>query len=253
MAKKTYRIDPQIETDSDSYDRDIIEKYLDYLQETDNAIEVGNVVFDVEQLVRRKFVCDTRLCLKKTNGYFSKRRSCCTEYSVRVSSDERDVIEDFMPKIRKHYPDIGEAIDVAGDFAEFDDWFDRVIRKKSDGTCMFLSDQGGGIFHCAIHGAALKEKESPFEQKPSACTLFPLCYLEHDGGIILTAYSLQNARVIEEENEPIPYDCCEPNPLAEKPLYIEMAKTIQDLLGKECYDRFVKKIKKRGLDKEASE
>lgn len=248
-ARKKYHINKQIAADSDTYERDGILKYLEYLEETDNAIRVGNVVFDVEELVKRKFACDTRLCLDRRNGHFAKRRSCCTEYAVRVSTDEAARIRQFLPEISESYPDVGKAIEGAGGFCEHDAWFDRVLRKKPEGTCIFLSDQGGNIFHCAIHGAALKNRKSPFRLKPSACSLFPLCYLEHEDGYVLTAYSMQNSRIIEDETEPLHYDCCAPNPLATRPLYIEMGDTISQLLGKECYDLFVREVKRRGLDK----
>ncbi len=248
-SRRQFRIDKQIAADSDSYEQDIILKYLEYLRETDNAIEVGNVVFDVEQIVRRKFVCDTRLCLDRRNGHFAKRRSCCTDYAVRVSSEEMARIRDFMPQIESAYPDVGEAAKAAGGFYEYDDWYDRVLRKKPEGTCIFLSDQGHNNFHCAIHGACLKHKKNPFRMKPSACALFPLCYLEHEDGFILTAYSMQNVRVIEDENEPIPFDCCAPNPLATRPMYVEMKDTIIQLLGEDCYQGLVREVKRRGLDR----
>lgn len=247
-ANRKYKINEQIARDSDSYDRDIIEKYLEYLHATDNAIEIGNVVVDVEEVVRRKFVCDTRLCIKTARNNFLKRRSCCTEYSVRVSEDEAHRIAKMLPEIAEHYPDTAAAIESAGGFCEFDSWFDRVLRKRPEGICIFLADQGNDVFHCAIHGTALRTGKKTLKSKPSACSLFPLCYLEHDGGLILTAYSLQNARVIEGENEPIAYDCCEPNPLATRPLYVEMKNTLIDLLGKDFYVALEREIGKRGLD-----
>jgi len=66
------------------------------------------------------------------------------------------------------------------------------IRKRDDGACVFLMDDG----LCRIH------KEMGFDRKPIACQLFPFSFHPTEGGVVVTT-SFACPAVIANEGEPL--------------------------------------------------
>jgi len=66
------------------------------------------------------------------------------------------------------------------------------IRKRPDGACVFLQDDG----LCRIH------KEMGFDRKPIACQLFPFSFHPVEGGVVVTT-SFACPAVIANEGEPV--------------------------------------------------
>jgi len=66
------------------------------------------------------------------------------------------------------------------------------IRKRPDGACVFLMDDG----LCRIH------KEMGLDRKPIACQLFPFSFHPAEGGVVVTA-SFACPAIIANEGEPV--------------------------------------------------
>jgi len=66
------------------------------------------------------------------------------------------------------------------------------IRKRPDGACVFLQDDG----LCRIH------KELGFDRKPIACQLFPFSFHPAEGGVVVTT-SFACPAVIANDGEPL--------------------------------------------------
>ena len=232
------RIDRKFDRDMEYYDLPVEDRYVDYLRETDRAIVIGNLIVDIPALVERKFVCHTDLCVGKEPLDDMDGRSCCTSFEVRAAPKELKQIKKLVAAVKERYPTIATAIDEEHDgqwwyYSEED--FNKVLERKADGSCVFLTPREDGFYKCGLHAGALDEGVDPNRHKPTACVLYPLFLVEVDDDILLTCTSEETRHVIGDDGEYHHFDCLCPNKMATKPLYREMKEVITLLFGKKAY------------------
>jgi Fe-S-cluster containining protein len=104
----------------------------------------------------------------------------CRRTTVPVTAGEAEAYRKLGPE----YADAFEAIPGYEPLLR--------IRKKDDGACIFLLDDG----LCSIH------KEMGFDRKPLACRLFPFSFHPADGGVVVTT-SFACPAVVANEGEPV--------------------------------------------------
>jgi len=248
MAKK-YRLRKRLAEDTEYYDKDPIEKYLDYLNEQERLVRVGNLVFDSEAMLR-PFACNTELCMKNGVGRKGKKRSCCVDYAPRLSTREREKIDEILPGLVERFPWFRRAIDKAGGFYDWDENFDRIVAKNKKGSCVFITPDAEefGFHACAIHAYCLENGLSRYDYEPSACLMFPLFLLDvddEDGTILVTSHSKEVMTMGEDEENYVEVACCKPNEFASEPTYVFMRETLVNMFGAEVWRRLDKALRQR--------
>ncbi len=243
------RLNRRLNENLEYYDYPTERRYIDYLKETDNAILVDNLVVDIPQIVQRKFVCHTQLCIgaKPLNDYLNK--SCCTSFEVRVAPEELERVQPIVDKVEKRYPSIAAELARRDGlwwyFNETD--FNKTLEDKDDNGCIFLTPMEDGMIKCALHAVALEEGLEPSLCKPAACTMFPLFVVEVDDEILLTCTCHDTRHVINDDGSYHHFACLAPNDMALQPEYQEMKGVLIRMFGKKVWNTIDREARKRGL------
>lgn len=257
MAKE-YRLWDRLADDTEYYEKDDIEKYVEYLEEQGQLLWIGNLAFDVEAMLR-PFVCHTSLCLPKSP---IKRKvttkCCCVSYAPRLSTKERERIEEILPALKERFPFLEKQIERADGFYEWDEHYDRLICKTPKDLCVLMTpdDKEFGFFACLIHAYCLENDLNPHYYKPSACVMFPLFILdvENDGEnaptTLVTMHSREVMTLGEDEDNYQDVKCCQANKLAKTPVYIEMKSTLVSMFGEEVWGLLDEALKERQAEDE---
>jgi hypothetical protein len=238
-----FQLQKRLREDTDSYERDTIEKYLDYLREKERVIEIGNLLFEVPAMMQ-PYVCDTRLCIPgpKSNGSCRKCTSCCVVYAPRLSDAEKARIEKILPGMRERFPWLDARIKKIGGYYEWDDNYDRLLTKDSREFCVFLSPDTRefGFHACLIHAYCLEKGLSTDLYKPSVCVMFPLFLLETNDDKGTTLVTSHNREVMslgeEDDGGHVAVSCLKKNARAKRPLYIEMKNTLVTMFGQRAWN-----------------
>ncbi|NQU42830.1 DUF3109 family protein [bacterium] len=237
-----FELQRRLAEDTDSYERDIVEKYVEYLVEAKDVVEVGNLLFDAEAMLQT-FVCDTQLCFpeKKRGRSGGACSSCCVSYTPRLSKDERDRIEEILENLTERFPWLEKRMDKLGGYYEWDAAYDRMVTKDSAGRCVFLTPNTKdlGFYACTIHSYCLEKGLDPHLYKPSACVMFPLFILDVDsdeGTILVTSQHREVLNLGEEEDNYHEVGCMVPNKLAKEPMYREMKSTLVTMFGEKAWN-----------------
>jgi hypothetical protein len=253
------RLRPKPKKLLDHTDTDIIDRYKDYLlEDEDRHIWLSKtVLIDVDQVVMKRFACDTRLCIKhKKSGGAKPKYSCCWDLEVQLLPSEIPMVERHLDAVFEDNPRTRRAVGEEG-FWEYDEEWWKILRKKEDESCVFLthSDELGRQV-CALHATSLKRGIPLEEIKPLICRMFPLFLLETDDINIITFYSPDTHRLLFEE-EYTRMNCLHKNEYMEDRVYVYMKQTLVDLVGEEGYallDREAERIlRKRGMRKKSEE
>jgi Fe-S-cluster containining protein len=105
---------------------------------------------------------------------------CCRRTTVPITAGEAEAY-------RRLGPDYDDAFEPIPGYEPL-----LRIRKKADGACVFLLDDGS----CRIH------KEIGFDRKPIACRLFPFSFHPAEGDTVVTT-SFACPTVIANEGDPV--------------------------------------------------
>jgi Fe-S-cluster containining protein len=238
-----FQMQKRLREDTDSYERDAIEKYVDYLREKGRILEIGNLLFDGPAMMR-PFVCDTRLCIprSKKTGPRRKCTSCCVVYAPRLSTAEKKRIEKILPGVRERFKWLDARIKRLGGYYEWDDSYDRLLTKDSREHCVFLTPNTRefGFHACAIHAYCLENGLSTDLYKPSACVMFPFFLLEtndDEGTILITSHNREVMALGEKDDGGhTAVGCLKRNPYARRRLYIEMKNTLVAMFGQRAWN-----------------
>ena len=251
--KKKYRLEKQLCEDTESYDRDTVEKYIEYLEEQKRLIKIGNLLFDVEAMLT-PFTCHTSLCVPDGKGKICGKKAegdcCCGVYAPRVSIRERERIEKILPAIYERFPGVKKAIDKAKGYYEWDENYDRIMSKNKKDLCVFMTpdEKDFGFYACTIHAYCLENHLSPWIYKPSACTMFPLFILDptdEEERMLITIHGKEVMTLGETEENYREIHCLDRNPSAKQPIYIEMKSTLVHMFGAEAWKKLDEALKKR--------
>lgn len=250
-----YKLRKRLLDDTNYYELDAVDKYADYLIEKDRVITLGNLLFDAEAMLA-PFVCHTSLCIREKKGpggrLVPRARGgscCCTCYSPRVSTSEREKIDGILPEVRKRFPELDREIRAAGGYYEWDANYDRMVLKGKHGLCIFMAPErsGAGFYGCYLHAWCLENKKDPQLYKPSACVMFPIFIFELSSGnrTLVTSHTKEARNVGEDEEIFSDLDCIAPNALAKRPLYVEMKDTLVYMYGEKLWNRLDGELRKR--------
>ncbi len=249
MSKK-YLLRKKLCEDTEYYDKDTIEKYIDYLEEKGRLLKIENLYFDVEAMLR-PFVCDTRLCIASPKAKRSRKKSCCVDYAPRLSTRERERIDKILPDLLKRFPRLKDTLEEAEGYYVWDESYDRTVNKNENGHCVFLTTDTGefGFHGCMIHAFCKEKGLSRYLYEPSACVMFPLFILDVDTDedtLLVSGHSEEVMTIDEDDDENfVDVGCCKPNKLAKRPLYIEMKETFVHMFGAGAWERLDRALRKR--------
>jgi hypothetical protein len=249
-----YRLKKRLAEDTSYYDRDAIEKYVDYLDERGRLLRLANLFFDTEAL-RRPFVCDTRLCFDAKGNGQGRRKSCCVVYAPRLSTRERERVDTILEGLQARFPHVRRAVARAGSYYEWDESYDRLVRKVAGNRCIFLTPDTSELgFHgCTIHAFCLEKGLAPALYKPSACVMFPLFLLDLNDDaehILVTSHCHEVMTLGEEDDNFADVGCGKPNKLAKRPLYIEMKDTLVEMFGADLWKRLDQALRQEAKSKD---
>jgi hypothetical protein len=217
------------------------EKYVAMLAEQNLLLRVENVDIDVKQLVHRRFTCDGHCCVQWNQKRAVIDRSCCSRYSIPVTSRDRRAIRERMDKIRPFLPTDHALQDPDASPFECDDEYGwDLVHNDQPNACQFSIYRDNKRL-CALHYAALELGESPFEYKPIACSMWPLAiddYSNSDGQrrILLTAYCADTADLFDSAEEE-PFSCLIEHPADAPPLYQAERGTLELAFGEGWYKK----------------
>jgi Protein of unknown function (DUF3109) len=240
----TIRLSSKAKRLLDHTDTDIVDRYMEYLtEEPDRHIWLGpKLLIDVDQVIRRRFACNTHLCLKqsraKSNGKIKAKTkySCCWDLEVQLLPTEIEAIERQIDLVLPHHPDVARHVRKHG-FWKYDSEWWKIFQKKKNGSCAFLTwSEEMGMHVCSLHATALREG-FPLERiKPLICRMFPLFLLETDDINIITFYCEETHRILfEDDYERM--NCLHENEHAVDRVYIAMADTLRSLVGANGYEK----------------
>jgi len=249
MVRLNRRLDQNLEY----YDYPVERRYMDYLKETDNAIVIDNLVVDVPQVIERRFVCHTALCIgrKPLKEYLNK--SCCTSFQVRVAPEEMERIEPVVQAAAERYPTI------AAELARHDGlwWYyneadyNKTLEDKADNSCIFLTPLEDGMFKCALHAVALEKGWNPATCKPAACAMFPLFVVEVDDDLLLTCTCRDTRHVTDGNGNYRHFGCLQENGMATLPLDQEMKSALVEMFGQRVWNAIDREARKRRTSNKA--
>jgi hypothetical protein len=248
-----YKLRKRLQDDTDYYAFDTITKYIDYLEEKGVLIRFGNLCYDRTAMLT-PFVCDTRLCIPCRDGKTitgkRRRRTCCGGYAPRLSTKERERIDEILPRVTDRFPKLSRRIDRNGGYYEWDDDFERLLMRPEGDWCIFMARDAKefGFHPCLIHAYCLEQNIDPKHYKPAACVMFPIVLFETDDAepdqMLVTRHTKETMNLGEEEDEYTALDCCKRNPLAKEPLYQSMRDTLVYMFGEAAWNKLHQELSK---------
>ncbi len=238
---RTIRLQRHAQRLLDHCDLDIVDRYLEYLLERpERHLWIGKVLIDVDQVVRMKFACDTHLCLKHSKNpekphRFKSRHSCCVDLEVQLLPTEVEMIERHLPAVMAGHADVAKHVRRHGFWTHDREW-SKIIQKKRDGSCAFLTYHPGLRQQvCSLHATALRDGIPLPAIKPLICRMFPVFLLESsEGQHIITCYSEKTHPLLFEE-EYTRMNCLHANDRATEPVFRALRNGLTALLGEEGY------------------
>ena len=140
-----------------------------------DLVRVGQAEVDIRAIYGVFFKCDAMLC--------RDMESCCSRYEVVIDHTEREKLLGLLPACGAFQPLLmGDN----GPQNPFDDSSDEglyAVDKDEDG-CVIAHGGEHGETACSFHAAALSLGLDPLANKPLACALWPLVYVESDPVIV---------------------------------------------------------------------
>ena len=223
---------------------------MERLRHHGHLLQVGRVDVDVEQIVRRHYMCDAQRCIQWAGDKALVDRSCCSRYGVPVTARDRDLVHEKLDLVRQNLPRGHRLLDPKADPFEPDEdyGFDMVNDNPLDG-CQFNQYEDGRM-RCAIHKTALERGENPCHWKPIACSLWPLALNQYDDDgperYLLTIYCDETDDLFDAIDED-DFACIQDQSPDYPRLYESEQLTLEFLFGERWYrqlDAAAKKLLK---------
>ncbi len=176
-------------------------RYVGALEGRGLLANVDGIMVDAGALFETRFRCDTKTCAGIDRD--SSTESCCTDYQVEITPEERERIvanNDEIIALLHRYD--GDRVTAGRSVAEFFEESNQILLAKEKGRCGFSYRDGQGQLRCGIHSLALEKGVPVASIKPLTCVLFPLViYRFENGETFLTAISRDTASLLEAEND----------------------------------------------------
>ena len=219
------------------------ELYIAERKKEDRWLQLGNVGVDVNNLILRRFRCDTHVCAIPCR--IRGRASCCIELCATVTHREQN-------RLRKHWKGLKEIMvshDPTFEEVEFNDLFEvdtdfSTDFAKRDGQCIFAYDLEDESFLCGIHSYCLQNNIDIMTFKPLTCLMFPLVVteLDHDN-FILSVYSQDNKDLVGFDENPGRFACLRQGADG-PPAYTSLKEPIVATFGEKFYERLHKEAQR---------
>jgi hypothetical protein len=259
MKKSAPRRPQALKVHTDDLNQAPLERYTMLQRSIGRLLTIGKVDVDVDQVIRRRFLCDRHRCIQWTPHEKKKDarplidRSCCSSYTVPLTESDRLKIEEIMPLVRKRLAkDHPLRVDAQEPFYDIEDDFSISLRETDRGTCEFVLYEAGRTT-CAVHKTCLEEGLEVAEYKPIGCSLWPLALLDYeddDGNqrYFLTAYGVTNAGIFEghdpdDTDSADRFACIVDDSPEYEPLYRSHQEILRFLLGDEFFAELDKKAR----------
>lgn len=190
---------------------------------------------DARALFGTRFRCDSKTCAMADRP--SGVESCCQEYYVNLTLDERDRIvaraDDVIEFLSRHDP---ERVKPDRRIESFFDDRNTIELAKENNRCAFSYRDAAGQLWCGLHSLALEKNWPIHSIKPVTCSLFPLVVFRFENGdVLLSANTAEVERMFAGTSEPLALPCLLKQ--AGDPMYIECRSAIELAFGKSFYER----------------
>jgi hypothetical protein len=216
------------------YDDQPWRRYIAALEQRREVVKVEGVIVDAKALFGTRFRCDSKTCamLDRPSGV----ESCCQEYYVNLTLEERDRIvargEEVIELLSRKDP---RRVNRERKIESFFDDRNTIELAKEDNRCAFSYRDDSGQLWCGLHSLAM-EKNWPINSiKPVTCILFPLVVFRfHNGDILLSANTGEVERMFAGTKEPLALPCLLQQ--VGDPMYVECRSGIEMAFGAQFYE-----------------
>jgi hypothetical protein len=213
-------------------------RYVAGLEQREELVNVDGVIVDGPALFSTRFRCDSKTCAMPDRP--SGIESCCQEYYVNVTLEERDRIvaraDDVIELLSRKDP---RRVKPDRKIESFFDDRNTIELAKEDNRCAFSYRDDSGQLWCGLHSLAV-EKNWPIDSiKPVTCSLFPLVVFRFENGdVLLTANTGEVERMFAGTKESLALPCLLKQ--AGDPMYVECRGAIELAFGREFYERLAR-------------
>lgn len=231
--------------------------YVRKMRERGMIIDIDNVAVDVRELIKRRFICNTLVCVKKSKRNDKSRYSgsCCTDLTVHIAPGEAERIRDLFELgafLREEAPSrIRKVMDrvLEDNFTHENDEFELCLDDNPNNTCVLsYLNPGNGALYCAIDFLCEQLKMPVKDYKAIPCIDFPIHVCEYEPGRhLLTMMAPANYKFLGGSKEVVDLDCIRKPPADGPPAYQFLRQTIVNRFGEEFYkllDREARKFLK---------
>lgn len=184
-------------------DDKVVQRSLLRFLNTAELLEIDNLLIDVNNLFKRKFMCCRENCdfyihygQQSDNKLFGKKtetkvewtdKCCCYGGSLEIPKELIDTIDEHLDGILEFCDEECKAqIQKRGWKKKITKELTGVGSLTKDKRCLFTTIDEHGMPLCALHAYALSRNEDVLKYKPFECFLYPLEIMEIDGKILIT-------------------------------------------------------------------
>lgn len=226
-------------------------------------VEVDGILVDVDNIIRRRYRCDTSCCVHESSrrGSGCLVGDCCHGPEVRLTAAERQGILDHLPGIVPHMEaDARKALEarlarhrgnpglafcqparVNGRRIGLD-----ALLHRPGGDCIFRfegRENGHAFARCAIHSYLLETGRPLWGIKPMTCWIWPLALVPlYDGRLLLTLHDLDTYYFTGEGRFHASRPCLSLQPPDAPFVYQTVEQELRQLFGDPFYEHLLSAI-----------
>lgn len=223
------------------------------LRERRETLAIGNVLVDVPNLLRRRFLCDTRQCLRveRKDGRPIYRGSCCTDLLVEITPPEQERLKPLARETLERSPNgslqlAALARRIAGD--DFLAWTGKqepVLGSHASGRCVLSFINPRGRLWCGVNAMCRALGRRVQDYKPDACYAYPLHYVDYEPGRwFLTIICRGNYRMMGGAREAAVMACLETPMENAPPAYMALRGEIEHLWGEAFWQELARQAER---------
>jgi len=201
-----------------------LEGWLEEKGNQKGVLDVGSILVD-GKVMNARFDCVAERC-SPVRGR-RNWRSCCEDFHVPLSADEKDRLEHWSNELRLYLARCEPRLECGKGNFYLDEEGGALCRPG--GRCVFSHLDKRGRIRCCLHKFSRKHGISISDVQPYACRIFPLLLiLLEQGRILLTVLDKSNYKAFNSY-APKSFPCLADPSLT--PLVESMAGTLDWLFG----------------------
>ncbi len=224
-------------------------------------LEVDGILVDVENVVRRRYRCDTSCCVSEAPRRGGLAGDCCHGPEIRLAPGEGEALLAQLPGILPFMePGPRQAVEarLARHRREPKLALCRPVRvngratghhallHQPNGNCIFRFEgrEGGrGFARCAIHAHLLQAGLPLWGIKPLTCWVWPLALVPlYDGRLLLTLHLLDTCMFTGEGRFHASRPCLLTQPPDAPFVYAGVEQELRQLFGDPFYGHLLRAI-----------